>query len=173
MSQYDFAGVGGARERLGAAGLAKYKSGMAALIREMTLDDYRQILALWKRTEGIGLSESDNEMATAAYLQRNPGMSCVAVGHSDQVIGAVLCGHDGRRGYIHHLAVAAEHRRKGIAKQLLTFCFAGLKRNNIPKCNVFLFCNNHDGHAFWVHHGWAKRADLYLLQKTVSQPSVE
>ena len=142
---------------------------MAPLIREMTIEDYPQVFALWKRTEGMGLGESDEEPAVRTFLLRNPGMSCVALGPGGSLAGAVLCGHDGRRGYIHHLAVAAEHRRKGIARQMLAFCFERLGRQDIPKCNIYLFANNAEGRTFWLHSGWNLRSDLHILQKAVPQ----
>lgn len=137
------------------------------VIRPMTEADHWQVFALWQETEGIGLGESDSPVAVSAYLQRNPGMSGLAVLPSEQIVGAALCGHDGRRGYLHHLAVARPFRRQGIARQLLAYCFAGLARCGIPKCNIFLFAYNDAGRAFWLREGWRPRPDLDVLQKPI------
>jgi ribosomal protein S18 acetylase RimI-like enzyme len=83
------------------------------------------------------------------------------------VVGAVLCGHDGRRGYLHHLAVAPEHRHQGLGKRLVEACLERLAAIGIIKCNIFLFANNETGEAFWTHKGWIKREDLEVLQKTL------
>jgi ribosomal protein S18 acetylase RimI-like enzyme len=102
----------------------------------------------------------------ASYLERNPGMSFVAR-HGTEPVGAVLCGHDGRRGYLHHLAVAPPHRKHGLGRRLVAACLAELKRLRIRKCNIFLFADNAAGGRFWRRRGWVKRADLLVMQKDV------
>jgi N-acetylglutamate synthase len=143
-------------------------TGMTYHVREMKPADYAEVAELWRQSEGIGLSESDQEAPVARFLRRNPGMSCVACLADGQIIGAVLCGHDGRRGYLHHLAVAAPWRRRGIAGQLLRFCFDALAKAAIPKCNIFVFADNPSGKEFWLHNGWTARGDLHVLQKVVT-----
>ena len=140
---------------------------MHASIRAMSIDDYAAVYALWIGTPGVGLSESDTRAGTGAFLQRNAGMSAVAVADGE-LVGAVLCGHDGRRGYLHHLAVSVAWRRRGVARRLLTWCFDALAAQGIPKCNILLFSGNDDGAQFWQHNGWSPRTDLELLQKSVS-----
>ncbi len=135
----------------------------------MTLTDYAAVLRLWQETEGVGLNESDTRENIASYLERNPGLSRVAVA-ADKMVGAVLCGHDGRRGYLHHLAVAKTHRKMGIGKELVRACLADLARLNIPKCNIFLFADNEAGEAFWKHNGWKQRADLQVMQISLVKP---
>jgi len=133
----------------------------------MVADDYPTVIELWRRTDGIGLNESDSLDAIVAYLERNPGMSAVCQSDTGEIVGAVLCGHDGRRGYLHHLAVVPGLRRRGVANRLLTWCFDRLHDAAIPKCNVFLFNDNHDGASFWQHVGWQHRSDLVVVQKTI------
>jgi putative acetyltransferase len=130
----------------------------------MSIADYEAVLRLWRETEGVGLNESDTRDRVAAFLARNPGLSRVAL-RGDSIVGAVLCGHDGRRGYLHHLAVAQSQRKLGLGKALVEACLADLARRDISKCNIFLFADNADGEAFWKHNGWAKRLDLQVLQK--------
>lgn len=113
--------------------------------------------------EGVGLNESDNRRAIGRYLRRNPGLSQVAVS-GNRVVAVVLCGHDGRRGYLHHLAVARKWRRKGIGKALVAACLGRLRREAIPKCNLFLYATNKPGRAFWKRLGWTVRGDLRLAQ---------
>lgn len=135
-------------------------------VRAMTRADYPAVVALWKASPGVGLSESDTEAGVAAFLERNPDLSAVARA-GGTLVGAVLCGYDGRRGYLHHLAVAAAHRRRGVAAALLERCFARLAALGIPKCNIFLFTDNHEGAAFWQHAGFAPRDDLRVFQSSV------
>ena len=133
----------------------------------MTAADIPAALELWRCTEGLGLGESDTPEALATFLKRNPGLSCVAPAPEGGLWGAVLCGDDGRRGYLHHLAVAHAQRRRGLARVLLAFCFAGLAARRIPKCNIFLFSDNAEGERFWLREGWNDRRDLKVLQKPV------
>jgi putative acetyltransferase len=131
----------------------------------MTIADFDEVTALWKKTEGVGLNESDTHEGTALFLERNPGLSLIARDENGTIIGAVLCGHDGRRGYLHHLAVASEHRRQGIGKSLVEACLSKLGELGIQKCNIFLYTDNVAGREFWQRHGWVERADLRMLQK--------
>ena len=118
---------------------------------------------MWRRTEGVGLNESDTRRAIAAFLRRNPKLSFVAE-KDGRIIGAVLCGHDGRRGYLHHLAVSKRHRRRGIGRLLVDTCLAKLRKAGISKCNIFIFANNAAGMKFWAHTGWSLRTELRLMQ---------
>ena len=106
------------------------------------------VLDLWRATEHIGLSSADEPSALASFLRRNPGFSFVATDNS-HVVGAVLCGHDGRRGYIHHLAVSPSHRRRELGSKLLQCCLNVLACSGIQKCHAFVFHSNPNGALFW------------------------
>jgi N-acetylglutamate synthase len=135
-------------------------------IRAMAMADYAAVLRLWQDTEGVGLNESDGRGQIREYLRRNPGMSFVAR-CGGEIVGAVLCGHDGRRGYLHHLAVAVAHRKKGLGQKLVDACLARLRRSKIQKCNIFLFADNRAGGKFWKHNGWLRRPDLLVMQQNL------
>jgi len=137
------------------------------VVRRFRLSDYDAVLTLWRRTEGVGLNESDTRSAVASYLRRNAGLSCVAA-QGGEIVGAVLCGHDGRRGYLHHLAVARRHRRRGIGRRLVAACLAKLGRLGITRCNLFIFADNAAGKKFWAHRGWKLRRELRLMQIPVA-----
>ena len=134
----------------------------------MASSDIPAALALWRVTEGMGLGESDKPERLAAFLDRNPGLSAVAALDDGVLVGAVLCGDDGRRGYLHHLAVARERRQQGIARALLAYCFAGLAARDIEKCNIFLLADNTEGERFWQRAGWVVRSNLKVMQKNVA-----
>jgi N-acetylglutamate synthase len=133
------------------------------IVRYFLIEDYNAVIALWRHTEGVGLNESDTRRAIAAYLRRNPRLSFVAE-RDGRIIGAVLCGHDGRRGYLHHLAVARQYRQRGIGRQLVDACLAKLRRTGIQKCNIFIFANNGAGRRYWAHTGWKLRTELRVMQ---------
>ena len=133
----------------------------------MEKGDLAEMIQFWQGMEGIGLSQSDSYSALSFYMQRNPGLSWVARNRDRELIGGVLCGHDGRRGYLHHLAVAPDYRRKGIGRALVERCLSSLRELKILKCNVFLFNQNPEGEGFWKSLGWKGREDLVLLQRVL------
>ena len=133
-------------------------------VSPMSESDLTAVLAFWQGMNGVGLNESDTPDCLRVYLDRNPGLSLVAR-HGAQIVGAVLCGHDGRRGYLHHLAVLPEYRRQGLGRVLVDRCLAALASRGIPKCNIFLYADNGSGEQFWKRCGWSERADLRVLQR--------
>ena len=138
-------------------------------IRRMKDSDYDAVLALWRGIAGIGLDDdSDSKAGIVRYLKRNPGMSFIAL-DGRTVVGAVLSGHDGRRGYLHHLAVAEPHRRRGLGREMVNRCLRALASRRIPKCNIFLFRSNARGKAFWAHNGWKRREDLCIVQRMTKE----
>jgi N-acetylglutamate synthase len=136
-------------------------------LRDFALTDYDTVWALWRSCEGIGLSNSDTREALAAYLARNPGLSLVAIDADGVVVGAVLGGHDGRRGCLHHLAVASAHRGRRLGRTLVEETLARLRQLGIEKCNIFLYADNAAGRAFWLREGWTPREDLVVVQKVI------
>jgi ribosomal protein S18 acetylase RimI-like enzyme len=133
-------------------------------MREMKASDYQGIFTLWQDGEGIGLSNADSEANIQRFLARNPALSFVAV-HNGRIVGAILCGHDGRRGYIYHLFVAKPHRNKGIGRKLVTKSLERLKEEGIDKCHLFVFAWNELGRNFWLNSGWTLREDLVVMSK--------
>ncbi len=138
----------------------------AANIVEFHVDDFQDVIALWQGCEGIGLSSADSKDNLTAYLKRNPGMSFVArCKHA--IIAAVLCGHDGRRGYIHHLAVHPDFRNRGIGRALVERCILALQSIGIQKCHLFIFNTNTDAIRFWEKIGWSYRKDIGVVSKEI------
>ncbi len=136
------------------------------VIHPMSLADYDAVLALWQAAEGVGLSAADERGAIALYLERNPGLSFTAW-EGETLVGAVLCGHDGRRGFIHHLAVAESHRRRGIGRMLAERCLEGLREQGIDKCHLFVYRINTQAQDFWQEIGWTRRDDLYIMSRSL------
>jgi ribosomal protein S18 acetylase RimI-like enzyme len=138
-------------------------------IEEMKIEDYNEAISLWRSVEGVGLhDDADSKEAIGQYLQRNPGISFAAL-DNEKLVGAVLCGHDGRRGYLHHLAVALTHRKKGIGKALVQRVIKKLSSLGITKCHVFVFADNLDAQNFWKSIGWMERTDLKIMSKDIDQ----
>lgn len=131
---------------------------------EMTIDDYDQILKIWSETPGIGLSEADAKPQIQKFLERNKGLSFVCK-NEGKVVGTILAGHDGRRGFIYHLAVIPEYRGKGIANELMRNCLQRLRTAGIDKCHLFVKKGNELGKSFWRKCGWTEREDIVVFSK--------
>jgi len=136
-------------------------------IREMTIEDYDEVFSLWRSVEGMGLHGiCDSEEGVGKYLRRNPGLSFVAR-DGNRLIGAVLCGHDGRRGYLHHLAVDREYRRKGIGTALVAKVIEKLNAVGIGRCHIFIFAENTGAQEFWQKSGWTEFVGLKIMSRGV------
>ena len=130
-------------------------------------DDIPAALDLWTRTDGVGLGASDTYSQLDAFLSRNPNTSCVAV-VDGRIVGTVLAGHDGRRGYVHHLAVDANQRRRGLGTSLVQCAMQALTGQGIEKVHVFVFRdNNQSGEAFWRALGWVEREELQMFSRAL------
>ena len=137
-------------------------------IRNMVIEDYNQVYTLWLSVPGMGLStQDDSEEGISRYLARNPS-TCFVAEKNGSIIGAVLCGHDGRRGCLQHLAVAECERFQGIGKALVSAAIDALKQEGIPKVNLVAFANNIEGNAFWEKLGFTTRSDLVYRDKTLT-----
>ena len=128
-------------------------------IRTMTPCDYDAVLALMQDTPGISLRDADSREATERYLARNPGLSFVAEAEG-RLIGCVMSGHDGRRGYLQHLLVLPEYRRQGIAQALTQRCLDALAQLGIHKCHLDVFKTNAHAAQYWQGQGWTLRTDI-------------
>lgn len=135
---------------------------MGLSFREMTIDDYEACYSLWRETEGMVLSDADSNPAIAGYLERNPGCSFVCE-EDGLICGTILCGHDGRRGYIYHAAVLPERRGLGIGKRLVDLSLAMLQAAGIRKCHLFVVADNEIGSRFWNRAGWMKRDGIIIF----------
>jgi ribosomal protein S18 acetylase RimI-like enzyme len=137
-------------------------------ITELTIKNCEEVLTLWESSEGVGLdSDTDTKERIWIYLQRNPGLSFAAF-EKGKLIGAVLCGQDGRRGYLQHLTVAEAYRNKGIGTALVDKVILKLWMLGIRKCNIFVFADNLAGQEFWKKNGWVERTDLKVMSKSIS-----
>jgi ribosomal protein S18 acetylase RimI-like enzyme len=124
--------------------------------------DSDEVIRLWESTEGLTLREVDSREAITRYLQRNPGLSFVAR-DGRLLIGAVLAGTDGRRGYLQHLAVSPSHRGRGLGRDLAERAVEALRALGIAKCHLMVRQENTLARAFWHHLGWQERDDVVLM----------
>ena len=131
------------------------------LIREMTIDDYDEVFAMWQVTSKRALSKADDREQMERYLKHNKGMSQVAV-IDGKIVGTVLAGHDGRRGFIHHMAVLPEYRRKRIGHALAHKAVEMIKSPRREKTHIFCYQNNETGQSFWRDFGFEKRDDVFV-----------
>lgn len=129
-------------------------------ITTMTIADYDEAFCLWSKTEGMGLrSLDDSREGIDSFLKRNPNTNFVCR-EGKELIGVILSGHDGRRGYIYHAVVHPHHRRKGLGKKLVGEVISSLAQEGIKKVALVVFSNNQKGNEFWESLGFIKRSDL-------------
>ncbi len=147
-------------------------------IRPMTIADYPGLRALWLTIHGFGIrSIDDSEEGVSRFLARNPGLSVVAVAPDPEsgeecVVGAILCGHDGRRGCLYHVCVREDCRLQGIGKSMVVHCMHALKEEKINKVSLIAFTRNDVGNAFWREIGWTRRADLNYYDFTLNDDNI-
>ncbi len=142
-------------------------------IRTMTIEDYEGVKALWLSIKGFAIrSLDDSREGVARFLDRNPSSSVVAV-EDGKIVGAILCGHDGRRGCLYHVCVNPEYRRRGIGKAMVVFCMDALKAEQINKVSLIAFTQNDVGNAFWHSVGWKQREDLNYYDFVLNSENIE
>lgn len=138
-------------------------------IRLMSIADYDQVYQLWTNTEGLGLrSLDDSSEGIHKFLQRNPCTNFIAL-VENKIIGVIVCGHDGRRGYIYHAAVETEYRERGIGKALVNAALDALRREKINKVALVAFSSNDLGNKFWESLGFNLRTDLVYRNLTINE----
>lgn len=141
-------------------------------IREMKAEDYEQVYALWQTIHGFGIrSVDDSREGIERFLKWNPGLSVVAE-EDHQIVGAILCGSDGRRGCLYHVCVHKDYRRHGIGKTMVVQCMERLKELQINKVTLIAFTQNDIGNAFWKEMGWTKREDLNYYDFTLNEKNI-
>lgn len=140
---------------------------MDVSIEEMTIDDYEGVCELWRSSKGIEVTDIDSRDSVARFLERNAGLSLVAR-DGDRIVGAVLCGHDGRRGSIDQLVVARDYRRQGIGRSMVARCLYHLMRQGIRKLHLFVFEDNEPAITFWENLGWSPRVEMVTMTRPVA-----
>jgi len=141
-------------------------------IRIMTMKDYDKVYALWTGTQGMGLrSLDDSSSGIERFLGRNPS-SCFVAEEGERLAGAILCGHDGRRGYIYHAAVHPDFRRQGIGRALVEAALGALRAEGISKVALVVFETNENGNKFWESMGFSKRDDLVYRNKSLGNENI-
>lgn len=129
------------------------------LIREMRINDHDALVRLMRCTPGISIRDADSREATERYLARNPGLSFIAE-VDGQVVGCLMSGHDGRRGYLQHLIVSPQFRKQGIASGLIEQCLAGLEAVGISKSHLDVLTSNQAAIEYWTRRAWTRRDDI-------------
>lgn len=142
------------------------------MVRVMTMEDYGQVRELWNSIKGFGIrSVDDSTEGVERFLKRNPATSVVAI-EDGRVVGAILCGHDGRRGCLYHVCVHKDYRMRGIGKSMVVFAMEALKEEQINKVSLIAFTQNDIGNAFWKEIGWTKREDLNYYDFTLNDKNI-
>ena len=142
-------------------------------VRSMQIEDYDQVYALWMTIHGFSIRTIDDSRdGVERFLKRNPGISVVAE-MDGKVVGAILCGHDGRIGFLYHVCVHEDYRMHGIGRAMVVHCMNALQQEGINKVSLIAFTKNDIGNAFWKQIGWTKREDLNYYDFVLNQKNIE
>ena len=124
------------------------------IVRTMTIEDYQGVHDLWMTIKGFAIrSIDDSREGVERFLKRNPATSVVAE-ENGEIVGSILCGHDGRRGCLYHVCVREDCRMRGIGKSMVVRCMEELEKEKISKVSLIAFTENDIGNAFWKEIGW-------------------
>jgi ribosomal protein S18 acetylase RimI-like enzyme len=141
-------------------------------IRKMIIDDYQAVYEVWNNTPGMGMRNvDDSKEGIEKYLKRNPE-TCFVAEAQNRIIGVILSGHDGRRGYIYHTAVCNTVRKQGIGTKLVNAAIEALKEQGINKVALVAFGENELGNSFWEAQGFKDRNDLVYRNKSLNDNNV-
>ncbi len=137
------------------------------IIRKMKSSDYETVYALWLSCKGMGLNDvDDSRTGIEKFLKRNPE-TCFVAEINDKLIGVIMAGNDGRRGYIYHTAVHPDFRNQGIARTLVETVMKALKKCGINKVALVVFERNQSGNDFWEKLGFTVRDDLVYRNRSI------
>lgn len=138
-------------------------------IRLMKMEDYDKVYDLWINTPGMGLNTSDDSReGIRKYLERNP-TTCFVAEEEETIVGVIIAGHDGRRGFIYHTAVLPSYRNRGIGRRLTEHAMDALEREGINKVALVVFSRNENGNGFWEAMGFTVRRDLVYRNKCIHE----
>ena len=141
-------------------------------IRVMTTDDYEEVHNLWMSIHGFAIrSIDDSKEGVERFIRRNPKTSVVAVSDG-KIVGAILCGHDGRRGCLYHVCVHEDYRKHGIGKSMAVACMRALQAEQINKVNIVAFKSNELGNHFWKEEGGNFKDDLNYYDFTLNEANI-
>lgn len=136
-------------------------------IRKMTMDDYEKVYALWMSCTGMGLNNvDDSKEGIDKFLRRNPD-TCFVAEEEERIVGVILVGNDGRRGYVYHTSVSPENRSQGIGSKLVQQALDALKQQGINKVALVVFARNELGNQFWEKQGFTTREDIIYRNKAL------
>ena len=140
-----------------------------AMIYPMKPEEYDGIYQFWRSCSGMGLNDlDDSREGMEAFLKRNP-TTCFSAWEDGKIVGSILCGHDGRRGYLYHTAVLPDYRGRGIGTELVQAALKGLEEAGIHKAALVVFSRNQAGNAFWERQGFSVREDLTYRNKALRE----
>ncbi len=147
------------------------------ILREFKIEDHDRAFALWQTIHGFGIRSIDDSFeGVRMFLERNPGCSVVAEhvmpDGEKEIIGTILCGHDGRRASFYHVCVHEDYRRHGIGKQMVVWCMETLKKLKVNKISLIAFKENKLGNSFWHGEGWDQRDDINTYDFVLNEENI-
>lgn len=141
------------------------------ILRNMRSADYDQAYALWLSCKGMGINAHDDSRTGIERFLRRNGTTCFVAEEEGTIIGTILAGHDGRRGYIYHMAVSPSCRRRGIGRALTEAALSALREEGVLKVGLLVYETNAAGNAFWEQMGFSRREDVAYRNRILGDMS--
>lgn len=143
---------------------------MVMKLSKLTVEDYDRAAAFWKETAGLGTVCIESREQFATFLQRNPGLS-FKLADQEAIVGTVLCGHDGTRGYLHHIALALPYRGQGMSKMLVDKSLEELRSTGIRRCHFFIDPMNGEGERMLPTLEWTEERGVKVFTHDIELPA--
>ncbi len=145
---------------------------MSINIRAMEPEDYDKVYDLWLSITGFGIRTiDDSREGVERFLRRNPATSVVAE-QNGRIVGAIMCGHDGRTACFYHVCVAKDYRKHGVGYRMVRYAVKALQREGISRITLIAFKNNQVGNAFWQGLGWVRREDVNTYDFVINEENI-
>lgn len=127
--------------------------------------DEAAVIALWRACDLVR-PWNDPQRDIARKLHVNPEWFLVAR-QDARIVGTIMVGYEGHRGWINYLAVAPDQQRRGIGRALMTEAERLLRAAGYPKINLLVRRTNADVIAFYARLGFAEDAAVSLGKRLV------
>lgn len=135
---------------------------ISSKIQTVLPGDLEDLTTFWRSIQGVGLGKGDDPDSLLRFIRRNPA-TCFLIRNEAKIVGSVLGGFDGRRGYIYHLAVCPERRRQGLGRVLMDTVCRALEKQGAHKIHLFVLNANSDVMGFYQRLGWNRRTDIQVM----------
>lgn len=141
-------------------------------IRTMVIEDYEEVMNLWRRIKGFRIRKIDDDYEHInKFLIRNAGLSVVAI-KEGLIVGTILSGHDGRQASLYHVCVDKPYRGLDIAQEMVKEAVARLRDEGISKITLIAYKKNLPGNLFWKNQNWKQNKEINSYEFILNENNI-